>query len=786
MPPPGRISATPPNPDIAKSLEFYDRIATAQRTGKPVAIPSTERPSGPFARFKSIRSENISTDSAFMLAQEQLKSNVVSKHGQWGWKQLVSRVPELRSLPELHRDALHAGTRPLSDLADADALKTKISEAYRDVDQLAQQIKRLIGARNPEVDQGLIAAKHRAGAAASAKETRQVADQWAISSAAANSPINRALDKSILRNTPEDRLKVIKAFDDRMMNTLPSGNDQRTVLGYTETEVDAIARATIAKFLLGDGTHGRFDNYESGLEILAESLTSDFAPPSAGWGLASRVAGDEQPMSAKDYEAIPLMLRALVRESVRTQGKMPTREAVFNMAVKLASEHAQKPAQVYFGLHPNAIDLGMFGEGLGRSDFPTVELQKQVEALAGKMGAEADSVDLSTVLPQAMMKVWTQPQIMLDGYGQRLSADFAALDQKTAAAIAAAPPGGAVQFDLQQALPANKLEMLTPGSKLFEYLRATYPDPALGPEAQEAYRMMMLDHIERGQTDGLGFRAQAAYIEAQSQETAKAGRRDPATLAAICSVLQPKLAKAMADHGRIDSMVEAPPALQKVFLSRLSAGRDTAAEDGYSSTFIQDLPRTEWVFEKDGVAVTEHPGPGGPAKLAKYEGLFDGNLVAAKTLTHAIHQNNIGLLMRDWEATAYSIGDPTKGDDNFALLHDRGVFPLREPIHYAYTLRRVAPNSVEVEYNTMRVSNLLDLKGSCVIPINRAADLQGPPSSANAALLQKIRVAFDLDDLSEGVLNPRLVQAPQAELHIAPDWGQIASMRRDGTLNLPR
>lgn len=187
--------------------------------------------------------------------------------------------------------------------------------------------------------------------------------------------------------------------------------------------------------------------------------------------------------------------------------------------------------------HPNAIDLGMFGEGLGRSDFPTVELQKQVEALAGTMGAEADSVDLSTVLPQAMMKVWTQPQVMLDGYGQRLSADFDALDKEAEAAIAAAPSGWRLQLDLHQSLLGYKLDMLTPGSKLFEYLRATHPDPALGSEAQEAYRMIMLDHINRGQTDGLGFRAQAAYIEAQSQETAKAGRRDPATTAAICSIL---------------------------------------------------------------------------------------------------------------------------------------------------------------------------------------------------------------------------------------------------------
>ena len=142
MPGGPRTEAAPAsNRDIAKSLEFYDRIASAQRAGKSVAIPSAERPTGVFARFKSVRETAVPANYALMMAQEQLKSSVIRKHGTWGWRQLLSRVPELRSLPELHRDALRASSRPLSDLADAADLKGKISAAYHDVDEIARAAK---------------------------------------------------------------------------------------------------------------------------------------------------------------------------------------------------------------------------------------------------------------------------------------------------------------------------------------------------------------------------------------------------------------------------------------------------------------------------------------------------------------------------------------------------------------------------------------------------------------------------------------------------------------------
>lgn len=785
MPSPDRTSSAAPSPDIAKSLELYDRIATAQRTGKAVAIPSTERPTGPFARFKSIRDNHVSTDHALMLAQEQLKTSVVRKHGQWGWKQLVGRVPELRTLPELHLEALRAGTKPLSDLGDADDLKHKISDAYRDVDHLAQQIKRLIGARNVDVDKGLIAAANRASTTADG--VRYSADQWAIGSSTPESPINRALEKSILRSNPKARREVEMAFDAWMMNPPVPRDDTRRHLGFTEVEADAIARLTIAKYLLSSGNEGRFDNYEAGLEILAESLVEDFAPPSAGWGLASRVAGDELPLNAKDYETLPLMLRGLVRESIRTQGKLPSREAVFNMAVKLACEHGKQPVQVYFGRHPNAVDLGMYGEGLGRADFPTRALQDQVEGLAGTMGADADSVDLSTVLPRAMMKVWGQSQIMLDGYGERLSADFAKLDARAAAEAAAGTYPDVSPLTKRESLESEKLDMMMPGSKLFEYLRAKFPDPELGLEAQEAYRKMLLQHLTMGQTDGLGFRAQAAYVEAQAQEAARVGPKDAGVLAMLSGVLQPKFAKAMADAGRVDTLVEATPDIQRSFLQKLSEVGSDVQENGYSNQFMLDLHRANWVLKGGGDDVIIRPGPPDSVRLAQYEDFFAGNLAASKTLSHVLHQNNIGLIMKDWEVTAHSLGDPAVEDDRFAIFADLDAHPSRtsDAFNFTYTLHKVAPNSVEVEYNCMRASDTFLVRGTYPVPMNRGADLQGAVSGSNAAVIQKLRVLYDINDLAAGILNPRLSQVPQTELHLAPDWGLISSMRRDGTLRLP-
>ena len=119
---------------------------------------------------------------------------------------------------------------------------------------------------------------------------------------------------------------------------------------------------------------------------------------------ASRFAGDETPLTNKDRETIPAILSARVREHVRSQGKLPSRELVFNMAVALACERLHKPAPPYFGRDPNAVDLGQYGEGLGRGDFPTAELQQAVEELAHQMGADVGSLELSTALPKAMLQ----------------------------------------------------------------------------------------------------------------------------------------------------------------------------------------------------------------------------------------------------------------------------------------------------------------------------------------------------------------------------------------------
>ncbi|MFN5699543.1 MAG: hypothetical protein ACK47V_02735 [Betaproteobacteria bacterium] len=783
MPGDNRTEAAPAsNRDIAKSLEFYERIASAQRAGKSVAIPSSERPTGVFARFKSVRETAVPADYALMMAQEQLRSSVIRKHGTWGWRQLLSRVPELRALPELHRDALRASSRPLSDLADAAELRAKISTAYHDVDEIARAAKHLINSRNPEVDQVLVPSDRLAHGSGAGQPDRHPADYWAIASAQADSPINQVMNKSVLRNDADDRQKVMRAFDKRM-STLVAPTVQHAAKGYTAVEVSAISRQVLAEFLLEAGSHGRFDYHEAGLELLADAVTADFAPPGTGWALASRFAGDETPLTAKDRETIPMILSARVREHVRSQGKLPSRELVFNLAVALACERLHKPAPPYFGSDPNAVDLGQYGEGLGRADFPTAELQQAVESLAQESGVNVGSLDLSTALPKAMLRIWLDQGRMLAGYGTRLHDEFVAINAEVP--VAGAPePGSVESFDLRQLQQTKKIQMLMPGSKLFEYLRACNPDPALGPEALQSYRAAMLDHISMGTTD-FGTHAQTAYLEAQNQERAREQPKDPATLAALARSLSPKMAKAMAESGRVDTFLEATPDWQKSMLESMSEPGDDAVADGYHPTFIQDIIRTHWVFERNGQVDHEKPGPQLAAKLQKYESFFDGNTQAARTLGNVLHQRNIGSFMERRARSAYSAGRPELEATHFASLEDVGVFPLRDAHDAQVNLRRLEPGMVEVEYTALRAANTLTLNGTHDLPINRSIDLQGALSEQTAAMRQTIKAVFNLADLANGVLEPRISQAPQIELHIAPDWGLIATMRREGTLTLP-
>jgi hypothetical protein len=118
-------------------------------------------------------------------------------------------------------------------------------------------------------------------------------------------------------------------------------------------------------------------------------------------------------------------------------------------------------------------------------------------------------------------------------------------------------------------------------------------------------------------------------------------------------------------------------------------------------------------------------------------------------------------------------------------LGDVGVFPLRDAHDAQVNLRRLEPGMVEVEYTALRAANTLTLNGRHDLPINRSIDLQGALSEQTAAMRQTIKAVFNLADLANGVLEPRISQAPQIELHIAPDWGLIATMRREGTLTLP-
>lgn len=672
------IQTNPADKQIGASLQAYQTIAASRRADRQVEVKTG---GGFFSHFKREAQPVISREHALRLAGADLQRSMVARYGDWGWRVLQSRVPEL--------------DRP-SQIKDVDRLKGKLEAACRDIHTLAGAIDDILRAPGLPSDDPIVA-----------------------------------------RN---------------------------------------------------------FEEYEEGLQKRGALLASEFSPPSAGWSVAAELAGLPRAESSREAEAIGVLMNSSVRAFIRDNGKLPSRLRMIEFAVAHASVLAggQMHAFDVFEANRDAVQLGPNSQ-FGQADFPTEALRKRIDALTE---AEFERIDravgaanphaaayLEKSIQATMKKVWNEVGTMLEGHGQALEAQFKEIDEDPR--LLAQMDGEVATSKVKDAMEQAKLRLLMPGSRLFEYLATHSEPPALGPEALHAYKRDMVEHLRGGkEMAATGFLALSAYTAAQERERAKAGPRDAATLQTLDRMFKPELAEMMRKNGEIDTYVLASSATQAAFLQAMSKSTDKRDESGYDYDFVTDIDRSTWVFDNGSEQHTVPTGAPRADSLARYQAFFEGDKKAAQTLSQLLHQNSIGLFMKDWLITAHSLGDPTQGSDDFCMLIDAGqVDTMRAQFNGGYTLRRLATDKVEVEFDHMRPATQLAISGSAMqgstVPINRAVEFDGEVTAENAAIHQHFKVQFDLKDLKAGVLKPSFSQVPQTHLQIRPDWGQIAQAREN-------
>ena len=531
-----------------------------------------------------------------------------------------------------------------------------------------------------------------------------------------------------------------------------------------------------------------FADYEAAQERHVADLALEFSPPGVAWDVAAELAGLTQPPTADEATALSLMIGASIRQYVRVHGTLPSRAVILDIAVK----HANTFAGQGIAKSDHFADLKALAEDadhrlLGRLDFPTPELQAEVEALAlqirkgtarDKYGDPLMDNGKEPVLLQAMRQVHGNKGNMVLGYTQVLKQQMDAID------AAPAPQGPTAEHTPAMMREAAKLGLLMPGSRFFDYLKMSVTQGKLGPEALNGYKRVMVAKLrEPGAQDSLAFDAWQAYVEAIEFEKAKHVRRDPATVKAIASLFNPECADLLRHEGTVETVVVATAEDVRDFegfLRGKNATNQATHGNGFSDGFMSDVYRNRIRLQHADTAVEVVEGLTQAAAFERYRAYFEGDEAAAKTLSYHLHQNAIGLLAAEWEISCCSADEPRidPNSSKVVVLVDQG--PIPRGFDQEWELKKLPEGKVQVQYRFLRGADTLMLGGTKTLPINRTNRFDGPVNESNAAVQQLFRVVYDLKDLRAGVLRPHILGKPVTEVRIRPDWGQIELLRKKG------
>lgn len=783
-----------------KTIESIGEKQKAERSGRTQASGGV---SGFMKRFRHEPQPVVNHATALKLAGQDLEHRVTTQYGDWGWRMLKGRVPDLDHPAEIK---------------DVSLLAMNIKQAVGDLQTLESAIEAFVSAPNVASLDPMDKARNLAEYQERLLERAPIlADEFSPPSAgwtmacqmAGIAPREMQADapviKELVRASTRQFIQANGKLPSRMQMLEFAVLHANYMAGRPVKHLDAFSGQQDALYVKEGGELGFADFPTQTLRDQVDAY------------------------AAEAYKDLQKLLDDRLKNAQKLAAK-PTAPAWLppsaDATVALAKLHQEQ----------RSVEARI--EALSRpGTFEPIDLS------AEQPKAE-DLLDGEAVMKAAMQRVWGDIDAMDAGHQEALAT---ALRVAAAECPMAPPPRkkGDPSVNTASNVQAlqRRLKDVMPGSRFFGYVASRAGEPQLGPQALNAYKRTLLDLLKKSWTpedlEGGGgtaedFKedadaspgsapaedrprlltaeelanavlkaAQSAYEEAQQQQLKSAQPMDPRTVRALEQTLQPPLAQQLAETGAVDAFVVASKEQQDEWLKWMEQTPQRSTElapSGYPKTFIEDLDRNDWVYESRDRQDLYRPnvvvpgdrkvmpiGSSTDTMLQAYQGFFAGHARAGQTLSHLVHQNGIGLLMRDWMYASYSIGHLGNGGDNMLWLEQTAsIDPGRPAFEGGFTIRELPNGRVEVEFQQLRPATSLSLApgaAAASLPINRGEHFDGKTTPENAALHQTFKVEFAMSDLDRGVIKPTFRQAPQTRIRILPDWGQIAQLREKGVLS---
>lgn len=512
-----------------------------------------------------------------------------------------------------------------------------------------------------------------------------------------------------------------------------------------------------------------FEEYVGELQKRGEALAKEFSPSGKNWSIVALVAKVDDPFILMDQAALQKQIEVRVKQHVETYGKLPTRQKVIEMAAQQAS-YLNMPETGVAAEDVDIVDLSLTdlsADFAGYKDFPSPKMRAAVESCM----ESAKFQDAGGDFKDAMNMTYVNSKVMDPLHAERLQGMFAQID---------AAPQQTGEHPLQKM--ALKVKNLMPGSRFFQYLSANSSGSKLNGEAINAYQRLLYTSLrDYGQKMNPVEIARNAYACAQKVQSQNLGPQNDATFQTVSRAFTPELKSQLATKGEINWIGVADDAGTKALLNHLRTVPTQEAHDGYGDTFLTDSNRSTFTFHfgSDKVITNTKGDDTERTELAKLgvRTMVDHDPIAAKTLSQVLSQDGIGykpneiltnLYHADFDKDAVMIRQT--GTD------DKGPDELEQKLEYIASM--TSPNTIEVTYDFYTKADQM-LVGSSFLPVNRDHKLSGDVSPANYAVHQRATVELSIDDLKNGVVNPKMVVKPMIEMHVKPDWGKIKTEQED-------
>lgn len=566
------------------------------------------------------------------------------------------------------------------------------------------------------------------------------------------------LNKNQINSTSEAKA-LKKQIESAYKNALDVGHEVDKVLKQKNAAVEAPMQST------------NFSDYVDELKERGNLLAAEFSPGGKNWQIVAMVSKVDDPFILMDQAALKEQIGLRVKHHVETYGKLPTRQKVLEMAAQQAS-YLNQPTNGFAADDADIVDISLTdlsSDLAGFKDFPSQKMRDLVEDKARQVVAAGGD------FKDAMNVVYVNGNVMYPLYEERLQDQFFMIE--TALSSADAHP---------RELTAQKVKILMPGSRFYQFLSSNMEGPKLNGEAVDAYQRLLFTKLgEASNSMGIVDIAKAAYVCAQKTQMENKGPKNDQTFQVIAKPFTPELQTQLATQGEINWVGFADDAGVKLILEDLKTVIDQPLEGGFGDTFLRDSNRSTFTFHfgNDKTISNVSDDSQRRTSLAKdgIRAIVGHDDLAAATLSQVLSQTGIGskpnavltnLYHQDFEKDAVFLRD--------GGTTDKPLDELDQNLEYTVTM--TSPDTLSVTYDLYVKADQMVIGGE-MFPINRDHKLAGNVSPINYGIHQKTAVELKIDDLKKGFVNPKMLGKPMIEMHVKPDWGRIAVEQQESEFN---